>query len=65
MQGDAEILPDRMNLEDVVELKYAPITFVDVERSFSLFKHVFSNRRQNVTAQNLSKTRDSICYMDN
>jgi hypothetical protein len=30
----------------ITNLKYAPITSVDVERSCSIFKHVLSDRRQ-------------------
>lgn len=33
--------------------KYASITSVDVERSFSLYKHILSNRRFNFNEQNL------------
>lgn len=33
--------------------KYAPITSVDVERSFSLYKHILSNRRFNFNENNL------------
>lgn len=36
-------------------LKYAPITSVDVERSFSNYKNILSDRRQNFSVQNIEK----------
>ena len=36
-------------------LKYAPITSVDVERSFSTYKQIFSDRRRNFLIENLEK----------
>lgn len=37
----------------VPKLKFCPITSVDVERSFSLYKHILSDRRQNFLVKNL------------
>lgn len=37
----------------VPKLTFCPITSVDVERSFSLYKHVLSDRRHNFLIQNL------------
>jgi hypothetical protein len=54
LEGEAENLPEGMEPRDVAELKYAPIASVDAERSFSLFKHIFSDRRHNFTEENLS-----------
>ena len=34
-----DIMPNSLNC-----FKYAPITSVDVERSFSLYKHILSNK---------------------
>lgn len=36
-------------------LKYAPVTSVDVERSFSIYKHILSDRRQSFNVNNLEK----------
>ena len=47
-------LPAGMEPNDVAELKYAPIASIDAERSFSLFKHIFSDRRHAFTEENLS-----------
>ncbi len=55
LEGKDSSLPDRMGPADVAELKYCPVTSVDVERSFSMFKNVFSDRRHNFKEENLSK----------
>lgn len=39
--------------------KYAPITSVEVERSFSVLKNVLSDRRHNLRVENLKKVS---CY---
>lgn len=45
---DINITPSYLNC-----FKYAPITSVDVERSFSLYKYILSNRRYNFKEHNL------------
>lgn len=37
------------------KLQYCPITSVDVERSFSLYKHIFTDRRQSFLVNNFEK----------
>ena len=37
------------------ELKYCPITSLDVEQSCSIYKYVFNNRRHTFIKQNLKK----------
>lgn len=46
-----------INLEPhiIPNLKFAPITSVDVERSFSIYKHILSDRRQSFQLCNLEK----------
>jgi hypothetical protein len=39
-------LPAELTANEFVHFKYAPITSVDVERSFSVFNNVLSNNRQ-------------------
>jgi len=34
---------------------YAPLTSVDVERSFSIYKNILSDRRQSLTTENIEK----------
>ena len=42
--------------------KYAPITSVDVERSFSIYKTILTNRRQSFTKENIEKYIILNCY---
>lgn len=41
--------------EDLPRYKYAPVTTCEVERSFSNYKNILSDRRQNFTPENLEK----------
>jgi len=41
---------------DVSLFKYAPVTSVDVERSFSRYKNVLADNRRTFTSENLKKT---------
>ena len=46
--------PDRpLSPDEIVSFKYAPVTSCDVERSFSLYKSTLSDRRRNLTFENL------------
>ena len=62
LEGEDSSLPDGMEPNDVTELKYCPITSVDLERSFSAFKLLFSDRRHNFTEENMSKVMISNCF---
>lgn len=44
-----------LEFDDIVYFKYAPITSVDVERSFSAFKTILSNNRRAFEFENLRK----------
>jgi hypothetical protein len=44
-----------LDLEHISSLKYAPITSVDVERTFSSYKNILSGRRQKLSVKNLEK----------
>ena len=48
-------LPAGMGPGEAAQLKYCPTASVDVERSFSVFKVILSDRRHNLTKENLSK----------
>jgi len=48
-------LPEDLNCNDLVFYKYAPITSVDVERSFSTYKTIISNNRRSFKFENLRK----------
>ena len=38
-ESDTAHFPDEFNIDDITYMKFAPITSVDVERSFSCYKH--------------------------
>ncbi|KAF0719005.1 DUF659 domain-containing protein [Aphis craccivora] len=45
--------PDDYSSDDIVYFKYAPITSVDVERSFSAYKTILSDNRRSFVFENL------------
>lgn len=56
LQGDSVTEhDDRFNPSELASFKYAPITSVDVERSFSHLKHILNDRRQNFTFEHLKQ----------
>ncbi|KAL4084712.1 hypothetical protein QTP88_027634 [Uroleucon formosanum] len=56
ISGNNEIqLPENFNPCSVATMKYTPLTSVDVERSFSLYKHILSDRRTNTTPEHMEK----------
>ena len=52
---DFSKFPDDYSSDDIVYFKYAPITSVDIERSFSAFKTILSNNRRSFAFENLRK----------
>ncbi|KAE9521868.1 hypothetical protein AGLY_017750 [Aphis glycines] len=52
---DFSKFPDDYSSDDIVYFKYAPITSVDVKRSFSAFKTILSNNRRAFEFENLRK----------
>jgi hypothetical protein len=52
MSGEEDDLPD-FSLEKVHLLKFAPVTSCDIERPFSAYKRIISDRRLNMTAGNM------------
>lgn len=51
-----------MNDADIANLKFAPTANVDVERSFSVYKNVLTDRRQRLTEENLNKIMVTNCF---
>ena len=51
--------------EMLSSFKYAPITSVDVERSFSAYKHIVTNRRHNLTEINMEHIIVTYCFSNN
>jgi hypothetical protein len=48
-----EGLPEDLNIDDITFFKYAPITSVEVERSFSSYKILLSNNRRSLIFENI------------
>jgi len=51
--------------EILSSFKYSPITSVDVERSFSAYKHIVTNRRHNLTEINIEHIIVTYCFSNN
>ena len=49
------------NLYELASFEYAPITFVDAERSFSRSKYTLNDRRQNFKFENLKMALVARC----
>lgn len=50
--------------ENIIKYKYAPLTSCDVERSFSAYKMIFSEKRQNLTVENIEKILVIYCNIN-
>ena len=61
-RGTDADLPLNFSTSDVANFKFCPTTSVDVERSFSMFKNILSDRRQSLTQENLSRILVSNCF---
>ena len=55
MFGNCNKIQYRLTLPQISSLKYASVTFCDVEGSFSMFKNVLSDKRMNLNEENLEK----------
>jgi len=58
LSGDEENfdgLPEDMNINDLIYFKYTPITFVDVKRSFSVYKNMLTDNRRAFKFENTRK----------
>jgi len=53
--GNLDGLPEGLNNNDLVFFKYAPITSVDVERSFSTYKTILSDKHRSFKFENIRK----------
>ena len=49
-------LPEDLQINDFIHFKYAPISSVDVERSFSVYKNMLADNRRSFVFENLSKS---------
>ena len=53
--GDPEEHSINMSPQQICSFKFAPITSTEVERTFSSYKNILSDRRHNLTQENLTK----------
>jgi hypothetical protein len=51
--GNNVDLPEYFTHKVVVDMKFAPLISVDVEHSFSLYKQILSDRRTNMSIDNM------------
>lgn len=52
---DMKDLPEDLDINDLTYFKYAPITSVNVERSFSAYKTLLTNNRRSFKVENIKK----------
>ena len=62
INGEPGELPEFWSASDAASLKYCPVQSADVERSFSVYKTVLTDRRHNLTEANLQKMMICNCY---
>lgn len=55
INGAGEILPGTISSRIAPEFKFCPATSVDVERSFSAYKNILSDRRHNLSTEHLEQ----------
>ena len=56
------VLPDNMSPQRAAAFKFVPVTSVDVERSFSMYKTILSDNRRRLKSVNLTKILVSHCF---
>lgn len=52
----ADKFPEDLSIQESIYFKYAPITSVDVERSFSVYKNLLSSNRRSFEFENIKKS---------
>ncbi|QQP49283.1 Uncharacterized protein FKW44_009890, partial [Caligus rogercresseyi] len=57
-----EVIPKGMSPQTAAEYKFAPVTSVNVERSFSMYKTPLSDNRRRLTSENLTKFSVNHCF---
>ena len=62
IKGEQGNIPNGWSASDVAHMNYAPVQSVDVEKSFSIYKNVLSERRHSLTEENLGKMMICNCY---
>lgn len=56
-----ENLPEDLSSEELIYFKHAPISSVDMEQSFSLYKNMLADNRRSFKFENLSKSLIANC----
>ena len=62
LRGEDEIPPDGLTPSDIAGMKYLPTVTADVERSFSAYKLLLSDRRHRMTEENIRRHLIVSCY---
>ncbi|XP_077528186.1 uncharacterized protein LOC144139806 [Haemaphysalis longicornis] len=62
LSGGHTAIPDGIKTSNVPKYKYAPLTSVDVERSFSAYKTILTDRRHNFKPENLEIVLVCHCF---
>ena len=52
-EASSKCFPDDFSADDLVHFRFAPITSVDVERSFSKYKNLLTDNRRSFTFDNI------------
>ena len=60
LQGEGTSLPNGMGPGEVANLKFCPTASADVERSFSQYKNILSDKRQRFTHSTLGFTKENL-----
>uniref|UniRef100_UPI00358E2E52 transcription factor 19 isoform X1 n=1 Tax=Myxine glutinosa TaxID=7769 RepID=UPI00358E2E52 len=64
LHGSEVGVPAGVKLADIPLLRYCPIVSVDVERSFSVYRNVLTDRRHRLTKENITKIMISNTYFN-
>lgn len=64
LSGASPTIPETVKREFISKFKYAPITSCDVERSFSAYKLILTDKRHSLTVETMEKTIVAYCYMN-
>lgn len=62
INGSGQTLPEEVSAGMAPNFKFCPVTFVDVERSFSAYKLILSDKRHKFAIENLEKYIIVYCH---
>ena len=62
IQGSGSDMPEGMSPKDIANFKFCPTVSVDVERSFSIYKNILTDKRHSLTKENVRKMIVTHCY---